>query len=125
MPSHWSAKINAPREINNRSLFEERKNEMQITDVKIRKTFEEGPMRAVVSVTFDDQFAVHDIKVIYAGDKYFIVMPSRKKSDGTFRDIAHPINADFREEIEKTVLDAYFDALAAQKVAIEETLNNI
>ena len=56
---------------------------MQITDIKIRKAFEEGPMKAVVSVTFDNQFAVHDIKVIYANEKHFIVMPSRKNADGT------------------------------------------
>ena len=69
---------------------------MEITNIKIRKLFDEGPMKAVASVTFDDQIALHDIKVIYARDKYFIVMPSRKNPDGTYRDIAHPINADFR-----------------------------
>ena len=57
---------------------------MQITDIKIRKFFEDGPMKAIVSVTFDDCLAVHDIKVIYARDRYFIVMPSRKNPDGTF-----------------------------------------
>ena len=82
---------------------------MQITDIKIRKAFEEGPMKAVVSVTFDNQFAVHDIKVIYANDKHFIVMPSRKNADGTYRDIAHPINAEFRSFLEKEVLDRYFE----------------
>ena len=80
---------------------------MQITDIKIRKIFEDGPMRAVASVTFDDQFAVHDIKVIFANDKYFIVMPSRKNADGTYRDIAHPINAAFRAEVEKCVLEEF------------------
>ena len=60
---------------------------MQITDVKVRKLFDEGPMRAIVSVTFDGQLAVHDIKVINARDKYFIVMPSRKNSDGTYTPI--------------------------------------
>ena len=80
---------------------------MQITDIKIRKAFEDGPMKAVVSVTFDNQFAVHDIKVIFANEKFFIVMPSRKNADGTYRDIAHPINAEFRAELEKEVLDRY------------------
>ena len=80
---------------------------MQITDVKIRKLFDEGPMKAVVSVTFDNCLAVHDIKVIYARERYFIVMPSRKNPDGTYRDIVHPINADFRAELEKTVIDAF------------------
>ena len=68
---------------------------MQITDIKIRKFFEDGPMKAIVSVTFDDCLAVHDIKVIYARDRYFIVMPSRKNPDGSYRDIVHPINSDF------------------------------
>ena len=85
---------------------------MQITDIKIRKFFEEGPMKAIVSVTFDDCLAVHDIKVIYARERFFIVMPSRKNLDGTFRDIVHPINADFRREIEEAVIDAYHVQLA-------------
>ena len=80
---------------------------MQITDIKIRKFFDEGPMKAVVSVTFDNCLAVHDVKVIYAKERYFIVMPSRKNPDGTYRDIVHPINSDFRAELEKTVIDAY------------------
>ena len=80
---------------------------MEITDVKIRRTFETAPLRAVASVTFDDQFAVHDIKVIEAQEKLFIVMPSRKNGDGTYRDIAHPINAPFRHTLEHAVLDAY------------------
>ena len=97
---------------------------MQITDIKIRKAFVDGPMKAVVSVTFDNQFAVHDIKVIYANEKHFIVMPSRKNADGTYRDIAHPINADFRALVEKEVLDCYFeqkdDILAAQEADARE-----
>ncbi len=80
---------------------------MQITDIKIRKIFEDGPMKAVVSVTFDGQLAVHDIKVIYARDKYFIVMPSKKNPDSTYRDIVHPINADFRGMLEAEVIRAY------------------
>ena len=80
---------------------------MQITDIKIRKFFDEGPMKAIVSVTFDDVFAVHDIKVIHAGEKDFIVMPSRKNPDGSYRDIAHPITAQFRLDLEKAVLEEY------------------
>ncbi|MDY3864895.1 MAG: SpoVG family protein [Eubacteriales bacterium] len=90
---------------------------MKITDIKIRKTFEEGPLRAVVSLTFDDQLALHDVKVIYARDRYFVVMPSRKNPDGTFRDMVHPINAAFREEIETAIIAAYRDHLAAQEAA--------
>ena len=80
---------------------------MKITDIKIRKFFDEGPMKAVASVTFDDCLALHDVKVIYAKDRYFIVMPSRKNPDGTYRDIVHPINSDFRRELEEAVIDAY------------------
>ena len=86
---------------------------MQITDIKIRKFFDEGPMKAVVSVTFDDALAVHDIKVIYARDRFYIVMPSRKNPDGTYRDIVHPINSQFRQELESAVIDAYHMQLAA------------
>lgn len=85
---------------------------MEITDVKIRKLFDEGPMRAIASVTLDNQLAVHDIKVISAREKLFIVMPSRKNPDETFRDIVHPINAPFRSALETAVLDAYREALA-------------
>jgi stage V sporulation protein G len=84
---------------------------MIISDIKIRKFFNEGPMKAIVSVTFDGALAVHDIKVINARDKFFIVMPSRKNPDGTYRDIVHPINSDFRAELEGAVIKAYFDGL--------------
>ncbi|MBE6613233.1 MAG: hypothetical protein E7632_12160 [Ruminococcaceae bacterium] len=80
---------------------------MVITDIKVRKLFDEGPMKAIVSVTFDGQLAVHDIKVINARDKFFIVMPSRKNPDNTYRDIVHPINAQFRAALEDAVIEAY------------------
>jgi len=80
---------------------------MQITDIKIRKLFDDGPMKAIVSVTFDGQLALHDIKVINARDKFFIVMPSRKNPDETYRDIVHPINAEFRGMLEHQVIEAY------------------
>ena len=92
---------------------------MEITDVKIRKIFEEGPMRAIASVTLDDQLAVHDIKVISAREKLFIVMPSRKNPDETFRDIVHPINAGFRAALEGAVLEAYRVALANAETEAE------
>ena len=91
---------------------------MEITNIKIRKLFDEGPMKAVVSVTLDDQIALHDIKVIYAREKYFIVMPSRKNPDGTYRDIAHPINADFRFRLESAVIEAYNEELARAEAAV-------
>jgi stage V sporulation protein G len=87
---------------------------MQITDVKVRKLFDEGPMKAIVSVTFDGQLAVHDIKVINARDKFFIVMPSRKNPDDTYRDIVHPINSQFRASLEDAVIEAYEQELAAE-----------
>jgi stage V sporulation protein G len=88
---------------------------MKITDIKIRKLFDDGPMKAVASVTFDSQLAVHDIKVIYARERYFIVMPSRQNPDGTYRDIVHPINAQFRAALEDAVIKAFEEALEAAK----------
>ena len=93
---------------------------MQITDVKIRKIFDDAdPMKAIASVTFDGQLAVHDIKVIYAKEKYFIVMPSRKNPDGSFRDIVHPVNSSFRVELETAVIEAYNKALAQAEAEAE------
>ena len=92
---------------------------MQITDVKVRKLFNDGPMRAIVSVTFDGQLAVHDIKVIHARDKYFIVMPSRKNPDDSYRDIVHPINSQFRVTLEQAVIEAYNEALENQALEVE------
>lgn len=81
---------------------------MKITDIKVRRTFDDGPMKAVVSVTFDGQLAVHDIKIINAHDRFFLVMPGHKKPDGTYRDTTHPVNADFRTLLEEAVLREYF-----------------
>lgn len=93
---------------------------MQITDIKIRKLFDDGPMKAVVSATFDGQLAVHDIKVINARDKFFIVMPSRKNPDNTYRDIVHPINAEFRAMLEEKILAAYRAECEAVKEELPE-----
>ncbi len=95
---------------------------MQITDIKVRKLFEEGPMRAIVSVTFDGQLAVHDIKVINARDRFFIVMPSRKNPDDTYRDIVHPINASFRGMLENAVIEAYEAAVLAAESEEQNTV---
>lgn len=84
---------------------------MEITDIKVRKINAEGRMKAVVSVTFDDCFVVHDIKVIEGQDKLFIAMPSRKTPDGEFKDIAHPINADTRELLQNMILKSYEESL--------------
>ncbi|MBD5554453.1 MAG: septation regulator SpoVG [Roseburia sp.] len=80
---------------------------MQITDVRIRKVEKEGKMRAVVSITIDEEFVVHDIKIIEGEKGLFIAMPSRKATDGEYRDIAHPINSDTRERIQRLILDKY------------------
>jgi len=85
---------------------------MQITDIKVRKINAEGRMKAVVSVTFDDAFVVHDIKVIAGQEKLFIAMPSRKTPDGEFKDIAHPINAEMRELLQNMILAKYEESLA-------------
>lgn len=78
---------------------------MQITDVRIRKIATDGKMKAIVSVTFDNEFVVHDIKIIEGQNGLFIAMPSRKTPDGEFKDIAHPINTDTREKIQASILE--------------------
>lgn len=80
---------------------------MQITDVRIRKVAKEGKMKAVVSITIDNEFVVHDIKVIEGEKGLFIAMPSRKAADGEYRDIAHPINSDTRNMIQTFILEQY------------------
>ena len=80
---------------------------MEITDIRIKKVASEGKMKAVASVTFDNAFAVHDVKVIEGPEKLFVAMPSRRTPDGEYRDIAHPINSDMRNMLESKVLAAY------------------
>ena len=84
---------------------------MQITDVRVRQITKEGKMKAVVSITLDDEFVIHDIKVIEGDKGLFIAMPSKKTSDGEYRDIAHPINSSTRESIQKIILDSYVKTL--------------
>ena len=87
---------------------------MNITDVRVRKVEKEGKMKAVVSITLDQEFVIHDIKVIEGDRGLFIAMPSKRTMDGEFRDIAHPINSETRESIQKTILDAYEKAMAEE-----------
>ena len=88
---------------------------MQITDVRVRKVEKEGKMKAVVSITIDEEFVVHDI---IEGEKgLFIAMPSRKAADGEYRDIAHPINSDTRSRIQQIILDKYEAEIAAEEAA--------
>lgn len=83
---------------------------MQITDIRVRKVTSDSKMKAIVSVTFDGEFVVHDIKVIEGEKGLFIAMPSRKIQNGEFKDIAHPINSDTRDKIQQAVLDEYAKA---------------
>ncbi|MFQ9511467.1 MAG: septation regulator SpoVG [Lachnospiraceae bacterium] len=80
---------------------------MQITDVRVRKVSKEGKMKAIISITIDNEFVIHDIKVIEGEKGVFIAMPSRKAADGEYRDIAHPINSETREMIQKIILERY------------------
>lgn len=91
---------------------------MQITDVRIRKVTKEGKMKAVVSITMDNEFVIHDIKVIEGEKGLFIAMPSRKAGDGEYRDIAHPINSETRDKIQKIILESY--EVAAEEYEEEE-----
>ena len=88
---------------------------MKITDVRIRKVEKEGKMKAVVSITIDEEFVVHDIKIIEGEKGLFIATPSRKAADGEYRDIAHPINSDTRDRIQKLILDKYQETVAAEE----------
>lgn len=88
---------------------------MEITDVRVRKVTKEGKMRAVISITLDNEFVVHDIKVIEGDKGLFIAMPSRKAGDGEYRDIAHPINSQTRDRIQKIILENYEKALTEEE----------
>lgn len=85
---------------------------MKITNIKTRKTFEESSLKAIVSVTFDEKFAVHDIKIIENEGRLFLAMPSKKMQNGEYKDIVHPINVDFRKEIEDAVISEYMKNLS-------------
>ncbi|MBO1004459.1 septation regulator SpoVG [Pseudogracilibacillus auburnensis] len=80
---------------------------MEVTDVRLRRVSAEGKMRAIASITFDDEFVVHDVRIIDGNNGLFVAMPSKRTSDGEFRDIAHPINSKTREKIQTAVLKEY------------------
>ena len=90
---------------------------MTITDVRVRKIAKEGKMKAIVSVTLDDEFVVHDIKVIEGEKGLFIAMPSRKTADGEYRDIAHPINSETRQQMQDVILREYEKAIPTEEEA--------
>lgn len=87
---------------------------MEITDIRIRRMNSDGKMKAVVSVTFDDALVIHDIKVIEGQEKMFIAMPSRKTPEGEFKDIAHPINAQMRDLLQKSIIEK-FETMASEE----------
>ena len=87
---------------------------MQVTDVRVRKIEKEGKMRAIVSITLDNEFVIHDIKVIEGEKGLFIAMPSRKAADGEYRDIAHPINSATRDRIQTIILDKFQEVMDAE-----------
>jgi stage V sporulation protein G len=92
---------------------------MQITDIRIRRVSSEGKLKAYVTVTFDDCFVVHNVKIIEGKSGVFIAMPSRKTKTGEYKDVAHPIHSDFRNELQSRILDAY-DALGSEGGREEE-----
>lgn len=94
---------------------------MNITDVRIRKVNDDGKMKAVVSVTFDDEFVVHDIKIIEGQNGLFIAMPSRKMGEGDFRDIAHPLTSETRNRIKTAIFEAYDKLLEEKAEAVPGT----
>ena len=102
------------RENNQRGLIA-----VQVTDVRIRKITKEGKMKAIVSITLDDEFVIHDIKIIEGEKGMFIAMPSRRAGDGEYRDIAHPINSDTREKVQKMILDKYEAILTEEPDGLE------
>ncbi len=91
---------------------------MEVTDVRIRRLTKEGKMRAIVSITFNDMFVVHDVRVIEGNNGLFVAMPSKRTPNGEFRDIAHPINAETRGLIQDSVLSAYSKGMEAAAVRV-------
>lgn len=88
---------------------------MQVTDIRVRRIVKEGKMKAIVSITLDNEFVVHDIKVIEGDKGLFIAMPSKRASDGEYKDIAHPINSATRDAIQRQILDSYEKALLEEE----------
>ncbi|NLJ16006.1 MAG: septation regulator SpoVG [Clostridiales bacterium] len=93
---------------------------MDISDIKIRKTMNEGRLRAIVSITIDEAIAIHDIKIVQGDERMFVAMPSRKEENGVFRDIVHPISQEFRKEIETQIIDYYEEYIRLQNEAEAE-----
>ncbi|MBS6610086.1 MULTISPECIES: septation regulator SpoVG [Peptoniphilus] len=98
---------------------------MNITDVRLRKLPTEGKLKAIVSVTFNDEFVLHDIKIIEGNESLFLAMPSRRLSNGEYRDIAHPINSEARKELEDAIFKEYYEVkekLDSEEEKFEESI---
>lgn len=93
---------------------------MEVTDVRFRRVQSEGRMKAIASITLDDEFVVHDIRIIEGEDGFFVAMPSKKTPDGNFRDIAHPINAKGRKKLQDAVLNAFHKELEKEKSTLQQ-----
>ncbi|MGG0658039.1 septation regulator SpoVG [Rummeliibacillus pycnus] len=93
---------------------------MEVTDVRLRRVDTDGRMRAIASITLDNEFVVHDIRVIDGNTGLFVAMPSKRTPDGEFRDIAHPINSGTRSKIQESVLAAYADSSEEEAQVLEE-----
>lgn len=93
---------------------------MTVTDVRIRKLNKEGRMKAIVSITLNDNFVVHDVRVIEGNNGLFVAMPSKRMPDGEYKDVAHPINSTTRQVIQEAVLSAYDEGLRVQEEATVE-----
>lgn len=98
---------------------------MEVTNIRLRKVETEGRMRAIVSITLDDAFVVHDLRVIDGNNGLFVAMPSKRTKDGEFRDVAHPINVEMRAKIQDKILAAYAEAEKTEASSIEETLEPV
>ena len=92
---------------------------MEITDIRIRKVADNPKMKAYVTVTFDDCFVVHNVKIIKGQDGFFIAMPSRKTATGEYKDVAHPINPNFRAEMQEKILEKYDSGNIADDISVE------
>ena len=92
---------------------------MNITDIRVRRLLTEGRLRAVVSITLDNELAIHDIKVIEGPERLFVAMPSRREENGTFRDVVHPISPDARHTLETAILEAYQRELEIRAAELE------
>ena len=98
---------------------------MEVTDVRLRRVQTDGRMRAIASITLDNEFVVHDIRVIDGKNGFFVAMPSKRTPDGEFRDIAHPINSDTRNKIQEIILNEYHNSSELEEAGKEEELEGI